>query len=282
MEKKLKNLPGNSEGNKINIIILSKDRAMQLDSLLRSINNKFKIPYQAISILYKYSSRDFMNGYEKLINRKILPKSNWFKESCFEEDVHKLCNTLDDSSLIMFLVDDNVVFNTFENREIFKAFTEQHLFISLRASRKYKDDVQPVFIKDKSYLEWKWNYYNKKPVTWNYPFSIDGNIFRVSVIKKILKKISFTAPNSFEGNMHRYRHAWWIKRIKRALAPVEPVVVNNPLNSVQTEGETWNKNISVGNLNEKYLEGYQINNNILYSATPTGIHYPMDIVFRKI
>jgi hypothetical protein len=266
----------------INLIIFSKDRPLQLDSLLRSIKEISHIPYKTISLLYKYSSKDFQRGYEKLINRNIISSCKWIQEASFSNDLCNILNTIEDNSLIMFLVDDDIFFNTFALDDVLSAFSDKHLFISLRASRKYETDVQPDFINRNKYLEWKWNYSRKKPVTWNYPFSIDGNIFHVSTIKKIVHKISFTAPNSFEGSMHIYRHKWWIKRIKLALTPLEAVVVNNPLNRVQTEGSTWNRNLSVDSLNRKYLEGYQIDNNVFYTAAPTSIHYPMDIIFKKI
>lgn len=265
----------------INCIIFSKDRPLQLDSLLRSIKDHFQIPFNKIIILYKSSSHLFQEGYRKLIDRKIIPNCQWINENEFRNDLYNVLRSFEEDSLIMFLVDDDIFFKQFEGPNVLNAFSDKHLFISLRASRDYKNDIQPRFLKTNEYLEWKWNYNRKKPVTWNYPFSIDGNIFHTSIIKKIVSNISFSAPNTFEGNMHIYRHAWWLKRIKLALAPLKPAVVNNPLNKVQTEGETWNRNISVESLNQKYLEGFQIDNSVFYSSEPTGIHYPMDIKLNR-
>jgi hypothetical protein len=182
---------------------------------------------------------------------------------------------------VMFLVDDTIIFRPCVLDQVLDVFTDRHLFISLRASRTYPADTPPKFIADEDFLEWKWNYSKRKWVTWNYPFSVDGNIFHTRHMKKVIKKISFEAPNSFVGRMHTYRHAWWIKRIARALALPEAVVFNNPLNRVQAEGETWHKNITVESLNDRYMAGEQIDNSVLYRANPSATHYAVPLSFEK-
>jgi hypothetical protein len=265
----------------LHIIIFSKDRACQLDSLLRSIRDHFAVPIQRIDVLYRSSGDDFSRGYEQTISRKILPNISWTAETSFRQNLTDKVAELDDKDLVMFLVDDDVVFRRFDNAGVFAALSPRHLFISLRASRTYADDIPPQFLISDGWLEWKWNYHKDGPVTWNYPFSVDGNVFRAAVIKKVLRRIRFSAPNSFEGEMHRYRHAWWIKRTKLALAPLEAVVVNNPLNKVQTEGDTWHQDVSAESLNRTYLDGYHINNGSLCAQNPTAIHYPMKLEFER-
>jgi hypothetical protein len=151
----------------------------------------------------------------------------------------------------------------------------------VRASRAYPADTPPEFMTDGEFLEWKWNYSKRKWVTWNYPFSVDGNIYHARHMKKIIKKISFAAPNSFEGAMHTYRHAWWIKRIARALALPDAVVFNNPLNRVQTEGETWHRDLTAEHINKKYVEGYCIDNSVFYNSRPDSTHCAVDVSFIK-
>jgi hypothetical protein len=265
----------------LHIIVFSKNRACQLDSLLRSVRDHFRVLHAGITILYRATDPAFTAGYDELIKRGIIEGIDWRPESDFAGDVRRIAGSLADESLIMFLVDDTVIFRPCDLDVVLDAFTDRHLFVTLRASKSYQADDPPDFITDGPYLEWKWNYSRRKWVTWNYPFSADGNIFRVKPMKKVIDKISFEAPNSLEGRMHTYRHAWWIKRIKLALAPIDPVLFNNPLNRVQTEGETWHENTTVEFLNDKYVHGMQIDNSVLYNASPSGTHYAVPLSMTR-
>lgn len=256
----------------LHIVIFSKDRACQLHSLLESIRDNLRVPVRAIRVLYRCSTRDFERGYERLMSHEVAGDVSWRREQDFAADLIEMLGELDDRSLVMFLVDDDTVFRPFKNAEVLTALSPRHLFVSLRCSRSYEKDIPPRFIRTTPYLEWKWNYHRRKPVSWNYPFSLDGNVFRVSIIRRIVAGVEFSAPNSLEARMHTYRHKWWIKRIGRALAPLAPAVVNNPLNRVQVEGQTWHRNVSPERLNSMYLDGYSIDNRVLYRAELEATH----------
>ena len=59
--------------NEMNIIIFSKDRAAQLDLLLRSLKSSFKESDSCkIHVLYDSSGEDFYKGYLLLSEDKIL------------------------------------------------------------------------------------------------------------------------------------------------------------------------------------------------------------------
>jgi hypothetical protein len=264
----------------LHIVIFSKDRACQLDSLLRSIRHNLHLPSSDITILWRASDRAFARGYEHLHTHQPAAGVRWVEERNFPDDLRRLVATFHPDSLVMFLVDDDIFFRRFDDTNILRALSPRHLFISLRCSRAYRRDTPPVFTMVEPWLEWKWNYSKKNVVSWNYPFSVDGNIVRTSVIRRILRAIEFSAPNSLEGRMHRHRHAWWVKRRSRALAPCRAVVVNNPLNRVQIEGETDHQDVSATSLNERFLEGYRIDNGVYYTMSPKGVHHPVAVRFH--
>lgn len=276
-KQKTNTLPSNN----LNIVIFSKNRALQLESLLRSILDNFSFPIKSTTILYKSTTDVFSNGYNILKHNDLFKSYIFYEEVDFKNDLISIINQFEIDSKIMFLVDDDVFFKNIDISNLISSFSNENLFISLRADRSYQNDMQPKFIKNTELLKWKWYFSRGKIVTWNYPFSVDGNIFHTSVINKILSDINFSAPNSLEGNMHSYRKTKWVKKIKTALAPRYSVVVNNPLNKVQSEGDTWHQSICVEELNNKLLNGYRINNKALYKNKPNSIHYPMDIVFEK-
>ncbi len=277
---KIYHAPAETANAAMNIVIFSKNRACQLDSLLRSLKKHFKAPVNQTHILYHHSNEPFAAAYELLQMRNRWP-AYWRRESDFFSDIRTLIASLPPEELLMFLVDDDIFFRPFNDLPLLKSLSRKHLFISLRYDRHYPTLKAPAFIRVDPFLEYRWHYAGKKRVVWNYPFSLDGHIYRTSVIQKIIKRIDCAAPNSMEGRMHRYRHAWWIKRTALALAPQNAVLYNNPLNKVQTEGETWHRNITPQWLNEQYLDGKIINNDRLYAATPDATHFAVEPVLHK-
>ncbi len=268
------------EKQSLNIIIFSKDRACQIDSLLRSLNDNFHYIPDTVSVLYKSTDSDFQDGYHRVMAKEILTNIHWLKETDFKSDVRNLVLTMKHESLLMFLVDDNIIFRKIDITPTVAKFQRKHLFISLRASRSYPRDRElPSFSETDGSLEWKWKIKRKKSNTWNYPFSVDGNIYQTVRLQQILNNINFAAPNSFESAMHAYRKCRWIRQIDKAISPMQPSVFNNPLNRVQTEGKTYHKNIDPNFINKKYLAGFEIDNSKLYACKPTDTHHEMALDF---
>jgi len=259
--------------HRLNIIIFSKNRACQAESLLQSIRDHLIYAPVSVTVLYRATDKRFKAGYEKTIRRHPAPRIQWVEENDFCRDLSRSVQALAPDQLIMFLVDDNIVFKKIDLQFIISEFTTRHLFISLRAGRYYKKDARvPVFDRTTGLLEWQWRIQRRASTTWNYPFSVDGNIYHVGRMQQVIRHIRFAAPNSFESAMHDYRKTRWIRKINRAIAPVEPVLVNNPLNRVQTEGETWHKQLDPAAINEKYLAGFVLDNAKLYNCGPTDTH----------
>ena len=264
----------------LNIIIFSKNRACQVESLLRSIRDHLVYDPLTVTVLYRATDKRFKAGYEKTLRRHPSPGIQWAEETDFYRDLTRRVLTLPPEQLIMFLVDDNIVFKKIDLQFIISQFTTRHLFISLRVSLQYrKNDPLPAFHRSDSFLEWKWKILKRRSNNWNYPFSVDGNMYHVIRMQQIIRHIAFAAPNSFESAMHDYRRARWVRQINRAIAPLEPVIVNNPLNRVQTEGETWHTDVAPDRINAKYLDGFVIDNARIYGCTPTDAHHDLGLHF---
>ena len=96
----------------INIIIFSKDRACQLDYLVRSIKEYF-IGYEnyTFNVLYKTSSETFEKGY-KVLKESCPENFRFIKECEFKSDLIPLINPF--RPYTMFFVDDNVMKGSFD------------------------------------------------------------------------------------------------------------------------------------------------------------------------
>jgi len=271
--------PKSHPARPLETIILSKDRAAQLDSLLRSVRDHFHIPHGAVHVLHKASAEPFERGYDLLKRHGILPDTHWHAERDFRADILALLGALPRMSLVMILVDDDIVFRDFSDRALIEAFQPHHLFISLRASRDYRD-TQPHFMRTEPCLEWRWRQRLPKRQVWNYPFSLDGNIFDRDVLLRLMATLDFKAPNSLEKALHRAKRRLSLVMRGRALAPTQAVIYNNPLNKVQSEWSTWNAGISADEINARFLAGERICNQPLYAAVPDSIHYFVPLTFE--
>ena len=108
----------------LNIIIFSKDRACQLELLLRSMKLYFaEFSQHKINILYTYSNDSFKKGYEKLFKIHNDTNINYIRETAkFKEHVVLLLNQ--DNPYTILFVDDVVFKNPFTlTSKQFRLFT---------------------------------------------------------------------------------------------------------------------------------------------------------------
>lgn len=262
----------------IDIIIFSKDRACQLDALLRSILNNFLISNRII-VVYTYSNNKFKKGYDFLISKKYLNqlKVTFIKEQNFMNDVLNCLNKIN-SKFIIFMVDDNIIKQKFDEIEIFNTLLQhqQILCCSLRLGKNINycyalNMTTKIPIDDN--LIWNWK---NQPGDWGYPMSLDGHIFRTSDFLPYIQKLYFTGPNYLEGMM--------------ALNPINKPymtcfeiskIINIPANRVQNIVSNRNESsISSNALNNLFLIKQQIKLQKIYSINNNSCHFPISFEFE--
>jgi hypothetical protein len=246
----------------ISVCIFSKDRACQLDLLLRSIKTYFtQWSKQKIAIIYKATSEQYTNGYE-LVKKKH-PEFIFIKENNFKEDVKGFFAVSFKS--VMFLVDDDIFINEFsvESNE-FKQFLSSPEILAL-SPRMHPNITYCYPTKTKAtppaLNNNVWNWRTAQPNTdWSYPMSVDGNIFRADEILPLVFNLGYTNPNSFEGALASYAVVRSTKSLVKCFNI--PTLINNPVNIVQTlsynhSGLSYSQPIAM--LNEMFLCGKEIN-----------------------
>jgi hypothetical protein len=154
----------------INNIIFSKDRACQLDALLRSLEDHLRLNFNHI-VIYTYSNEKFKEGYE--IAEKRHPSVKFVHEINLKNNILYHMNTLQ----ICFMVDDMIMF---KDSPIVKVVPE-HTVFSLRLGCSV-----PQVHKE-------------------YPLSVDGHIFRTNEIKPLIENIAFNNPNKLEALLQKYK-----------------------------------------------------------------------------
>ena len=237
----------------LNTVIFSKNRACQLDLLLRSIKLLWKdYSKNTIKIIINSTSEEFKKSYNICI--KEHPEFSFIPQNVFKEDLIFLTN--ETNPYTIFFVDDMVFKNEFDltcpefhefrgNREVMCLSLRMYPKIKYCQVQKF-DTPPPTFNPD---LTWKWEGLSGD---WGYPYSIDSHIFRTADIINVIRNGNYTYPNNFEDCLLR-------QMIRRPLMKCfkKSKTVNIPLNRI---GPTHSPcvNISAESLNSMYLEGKRL------------------------
>ena len=263
----------------INIIIYSKNRACQLELLLRSFNHCFAdFKSSNISVIYKYTDDNYKLGYDIVKNKyniSFIQESNNIKS-----DTLKLI--LPANQYTMFLVDDIFFKDKFSLYDYeFMLFNNNIdiLSLSLRLHPNInfcyptnKPTPQPTMIQN----IWNWK---GSLGDFGYPMSLDGNIYRTPTIYNMIEKINFNSPNELEGvlnNLQIDANLMMCYEISK--------LINNPCNIVQNViPNRFNKTncISTEYFNLMFLDSYIIDLNPLLNIKTNSCHSELPYTFIK-
>jgi len=281
-----------------NVIIFSKDRAAQVHACVRSLiancADKLGEDY-SISVLYKASTEDFMNGYE-ICKSSLEHESIEWKlqrhDMSFRKDLKMLFNGREANPLTMFLVDD-ILFRdrfSFFDPEIETLMDSNALLAcSLRLDKNITEcyatnspSAVPAFVK-----ACVWNWYGAQG-DWGYPYSVDGNVYRTgTVIKKILNS-DFANPNQFEASLNVNNAS--LVGLGTEEKPTYMIcyvngskLVNIPANRVQDEYANRVASImSPEEMNVHFCEkGEQISLSTVSDLKNSTVHVEIPIVWEK-
>ena len=260
------------------VCIFSRNRPLQLHALIQSLHSVR--PLRDIIVLYKYDEK-FLAALEEV--KTLHPKINFIEDDNFKEQVVSFLEGAGKYS--MFLVDD-IVFRRPVESALYEEILDnnpQFLTFSLRMGlhlfRCYPTNTwQPLpnGSVQNNYFLWQWR---SSQGDWNYPFSVDGNVFRSKQILSWVRHLNFTAPNSFEEAMCSIPATFALPEM--AICNAESSLFNNPLNRVQHTHHNRSGKITAESLLEKWDEGLEIDIDKLRRHIPNGAHYVVDLSYRK-
>jgi len=259
----------------INIIVFSKDRACQLEALLRSLEQYFH--YSHITyVLYDASTPEYERGYHCLIPR--YKNIVWVRQTDFKSNFLSLINETvnKENPYLMFLVDDIIFVREFSGTTLLERFNADQdiLAVSLRMGEnitycytRNKPTTPPSFLPGN---RWEWK--TASSGYWNYPMSQDGHIFRTKEIIESLSPLSFHNPNTLEANSaaHPIDKPY-------LMCDRRPYLINLPLNVVQNVFRNRHGNITEEVLNTYFLEGLVIDIEPMAQKTYSSCHVEEDI-----
>lgn len=264
----------------IDCMIFSKDRSMELNSLLTSLKDNFDV-FDDIKILYKYSNDDFRMGYEKLFKKDYGLKFTWILESNFVEDTKRIIKSFD-KKLCLTFVDDEFLIRKADKNIISKILENENISgFSLRLGDSFKytwnaginneipnfEYFSPYQLDSdfKDIIMWEWNK-TKSGTDYGYPYCLNSMIRRTKEFQEVINKSSFSYPNDLEMAIVKN-----LDKNKEFLAAYkQPCSFLNCLNVSQTHFISRNINqeeFKLDALNKKWMEGYELNFRDFYNNT---------------
>jgi hypothetical protein len=270
----------------IDCLIFSKDRACQLDLLLRSVSDNFhELDKKNIRIIYKSSNDDFEKGYNNLIS--MYPEIEWIKETHLITDIKKVVQTFN-NELSLCLVDDEVVNSNMDISQGMKTLLSNptihcmSLRMHLNINYTYTSNTQsppPSLLYDNTnnLIVWQWADC-KNSSDWGYPSCINSHLYRKDFFKNLIISANVSSVNELEGYINSKRNTF----PKHILASFQSKTINIANNLTQSGNNRFNRDerFSLENLNEKYLHNFRIVTNNIYNTKNTMATYEQDYEFE--
>lgn len=276
-------MKGHSQPVTYSCIVFSKDRALQLHSLLCSLREKISTPVK-LFILYATSSGRHADAYNQVLSIHQKDIAVTIHEISFRDQLIELLGNIDTDRLF-FLVDDIVILREISFGMISGLSTisfvpslrmAPHLDYCYTFAQKQSvpKEIENI-ISSNEFFCWRWK---DGVFDWRYPLSLDGNIFDTGEIKSIIESCSFKAPNSLESALQEYLP---IFLPRYGICWKKSRIINIPLNKVQEE----NNNVCGGCHQDELLKywenGFEIDYERFFDIVNRSTHQEVDIYYKK-
>lgn len=286
--------------SKILVFIFSKDRACQLEQLLRSLEkNAAPIERFNIAVLFDSSSSSFNEGYQ--IIAKQYPSVRLIRQNTntsISLQVKQIVQAAKET-FICFMVDDNILIRTFSlNDPQFLLFEADKTisYLGLRFSpeicysQTFRTVVPPPAIDCSGRFQWRYplnrfqkalakrGFYREKYFRhWSFPLALDGNITRREHLAKVFDKIKELKT---VGEIER---EFWKHPPSGDFGICYPKarLINTPLNRVDTDVADWpHANISPEMLNTQFIQGKRLDFSWLENLLINSSHIEVPVFWQ--
>ena len=273
----------------INAIVFSKDRACQLELLVRSMVGGWNVHGKhglEFTVIYDTSNERYEKSYEKLMHEFC--GKNYYFSLCRdvgkfkERTIEAIHNYIDGShdKYTVFFVDDDVFKLPFStDSHMFHTFQMQtdiaclSLRMSPRMTYSYTQNKNVIVPPIENGI---WDWTKTKESNWSYPMSLDGHIFRTTDILPLIERLDYNNPNELEGQLAQHP----LLHRPKMICFDEPIIMSLPVNRVQEASKNRCGNISAEFLNEQFLAGKRIKLQPIIDFKNTSPQQEVEIEFE--
>ena len=277
----------------INLIVFSKDRACQLDLLLRSIAMLGWRDSFYVKIIYKASNNEYNAGYKQCsldnpwakFELEYGPeayKPGFEDKAGLQSELNRAMLTKRKIDFQCLSTDDMVFFRKQETNllDVIKDLPDNGVF-SLRLGLNtiiqdyHLQSKQPIlnkYVREGNILRWNPNDYPPL-ANYGYPLAIDCHVLRTEKMEDLCNRFKWKTTNELEGGWQRFRN-----EITELWSYEHSVAVNIPANSISgvtRAGEVHGYSPEL--LNEQYLLGKRIDLGEILSQEIVGCHQEIEL-----
>ncbi|NCC84158.1 MAG: glycosyltransferase [Clostridia bacterium] len=270
---------------KTQVIIFSKNRALQLQAALESFLRQCADATNAnIRVLYKASDARHERQYRVLRTR--FPGIQFVTETNFRPQLLRLAA---DGCWLLLLVDDVIFHRPFTLAECITALESQpealsvSLLLGTNTVYCHTQDVpQPAPDMEMAtgrFLRFRWQ---NAAYDFGYPLEVSGSLYRASHILALLHDIPFENPNRLEAILStRIGH---VEQFPWRLVFSQSVGFCNPLNRVQQvfANRIAAQSVDAEILADEFDQGQAIDLDAFADLTPNAAHFEVAVRFRSI
>lgn len=264
---------------RVNCVVFSKNRAMQLEACLQSIDRY--APYDGpVVVVYNATSRAFEDGYRRLLagleGKRVRLVSQTYD---FRRDVLGAVDPMCEHTV--FHTDDDVFFRMPPARPImgdrFAAFSFRLGQNTTYCYPRRREQPVPPRSAHEPFIAWNWT---RASDDFAYPMSLDGHVFTTKTLRRMLVCAQFNTPNELESELHLRRHL----APPGMLAFRESCLVSIPVNVVTAtyrnraaENPDW----SAEALNRRFLAGERLDLDAMDFSVVRGAHQEIPLAFKR-
>ena len=252
----------------VTTIIVSKNRAAQLDLLLRSLRKNGRGSFSP-TVIY----RDHEGLYETV--REEHRGVNFVEELDFQQDV--LERVMTSEKFVCFMCDDGILYRPYMARHVTMLDRGDVLCYSLRLG--YNTTVTYPSGHDQNPPPHEMYQWGKADEDYAYPGSIDGHIFLRDDLLELLDGREFCNPTALECALVEACAEIEEERPRMAM-PSHSVYVGNPINRTSSQsnvrfGSTYP--VTLEECDRRYRAGQRINLPILDFSRVNGAHTEIEL-----
>ena len=265
----------------LDLMIFSKNRALQLYALLESIEKYFDAQHINVSILCKYEG-DHVASLNEVRDR--FESHTFIEEVDFKRHVEEFL--VQKNQTAAFLTDD-IIFKEDVNVPQIEQIIESNpgvLGFSLRLGLHIHDcyalsQEQPApagNVYPPNIFVWNWR---DAKMDWEYAFSVDGHVFRKGHLREWSSNIDYHHPNSYEEALQVCRG---IRDLPQSMVCfVISRLVNLPVNRVQSTHQNRCGDVDSSYLLGKWDEGLCLDLSQYHRVLNKGVHSELELFFKE-
>lgn len=252
-------------------VVFSKDRPLQLHLLLQSYVDMVANPVP-LTIVYATSNDAFAKAFDEVAACFKGHDFTFVHETRFKPTLLSVLEEIR-AEKMFFLTDDDVFVNKIDmlkHTQIDPQEAVLNAVLSPQVTHSYTTQRAvplPIFTPVKGHaelMEFKWG---SSFDTWDYPMMVDGTLFSTREMRLMASLTNYKAPNSFEGALMEFSHGF---RARKGYCYKKAIIMNLPLNKVQTENANPGGGSDVDGMLATWNEGMAIDPTPYYGMDYTG------------